>query len=98
MRRLTASGEHTGILLNISQNDSMGFKLIGTRGQSLENRHEGRGGWTVADYAGAGREALYFTVHGVKVAPGGNPAVRDWVRLSTSVQNSRTGSLSVNLT
>jgi hypothetical protein len=74
--RLTSSGEHTAVLLDIAKNDTMGFKLIGTRGQSLTNRHEGRGGWTVADYATAGREAVFFTVTGVKNAPGGNPAVR----------------------
>ena len=47
---LTSSGEHTQILLNIAQNDSMGLRLIGTRGQSKFNRHEGRGGWTVCRF------------------------------------------------
>ena len=71
---LTASGEHTGVLLDIAQNDSMRLQLVGTRGQSPTNRHEGRGGWTVKDYATAGRLGAFFRVHGVKVPPAGDPA------------------------
>lgn len=52
---LTASGEHTQILLDVvnnsQANDNLKLKLVGTRGQSATNRHEGRGGWTVQDCA-----------------------------------------------
>lgn len=76
---LTASGEHTAALLDIAAaerrrlNSSLLLTLLGTRGQSLTNRHEGRGGWTVQDYATVGREGGHFTVHGVRVPPAGDP-------------------------
>eukprot|EP00040_Diaphanoeca_grandis_P020853 m.110882 g.110882 ORF g.110882 m.110882 type:complete len:502 (+) comp28075_c1_seq6:235-1740(+) len=71
---LTSGGEHTAVLEAIAQNDSMGLRLIGSRGQSTTNRHEGRGGWTVHDYATSGRQGFFFVVHGMHVAPGGDPA------------------------
>jgi hypothetical protein len=71
---LTASGEHTHWLLETAANDSMGLELVGSRGQSLTNRHEGRGGWTVHDYATAGRPGFFFEVSGVRSPPGGDPA------------------------
>ena len=70
---LTAGGEHTGVLEAIAGNDTMHLRLIGTRGQSPTNRHEGRGGWTVQDYATAGREGFFFVVRGMAVPPGGPP-------------------------
>jgi hypothetical protein len=61
---LTASGEHTAWLLDNAKNDSMGLRLIGTRGQSSTNRHEGRGGWTVSETnAHAHAHLLHNAVH-----------------------------------
>ena len=65
---LTASGEHTQVLLDIAANYTaprLELSLVGTRGQSLSNRHEGRGGWTVHDYATSGRMGLFLVVSGV---------------------------------
>mgnify|MGYP003335007314 CR=1 FL=1 len=70
---LTASGEHTAWMMKNAANDSMKLKLIGSRGQSLTNRHEGRGGWTVQDYATYGRPGVFFHVTGIKSPPGGDP-------------------------
>ena len=70
---LTAGGENTHVLQQIAANDSLGLRLIGSRGQSPTNRHEGRGGWTVHDYATAGREGVFFAVHGIRTPPGGSP-------------------------
>ena len=70
---LTAGGEHTRWMLNNAANDSMKLELIGTRGQSLTNRHEGRGGWTVHDYATSGRPGFFFQVSKIKSPPGGDP-------------------------
>lgn len=70
---LTASGEHTAWMMKNAENDSMKLKLIGSRGQSLTNRHEGRGGWTVHDYATYGRPGVFFHVSGIKSPPGGDP-------------------------
>ena len=70
---LTAGGDHTAWMLKNAANDSMKLKLIGTRGQSLTNRHEGRGGWTVHDYATSGRPGFFFHVTGIKEPPGGDP-------------------------
>ena len=71
---LTAGGEHTAVLNKIAANDSVKLELVGTRGQSRTNRHEGRGGWTVRDYATYGRPGQIFTVAGVSMPPGGDPA------------------------
>jgi lysophospholipase L1-like esterase len=46
---LTNNGTITQTLLDIAGTDVMGVTLIGTRG-SGSNKHEGRGGWTVAAY------------------------------------------------
>jgi hypothetical protein len=73
---LTASGEHTQVLLDIAKKDSMNLTLVGTRGQSLTNRHEGRGGWTVNDYATVGRPGFFFHVSGVRTPPAGDPRTR----------------------
>lgn len=71
--QLTCSGEHTGVMQEIAKNDSMILQLVGTRGPTLTNRHEGRGGFTVHDYATSGRPCVHFFVSGVKVPPGGKP-------------------------
>lgn len=42
--------------------------LQGTRG-TAPNLHEGRGGWSIDDYTGAGRTYYRFTVSGVSVTP-----------------------------
>lgn len=70
---LVASGSITQGLLNNAGSDVMGINLIGTRG-TAPNLHEGRGGWTINDYTGAGRTYFRFTVSGVTVAPAINSA------------------------
>lgn len=62
------SGDTTQKLLDMSVTDVMKVQLIGTRG-TAPNRHEGRGGWTIADYTGPGRTYYSFTVSGVVEAP-----------------------------
>lgn len=65
----TASGEVTGELVNLFTSDAMHLTLIGTQGTG-SNKHEGRGGWTVNDYATAGRTFYRFNLTGVTTAPG----------------------------
>ena len=60
-------------LLDIAETDVTKIQLIGTRGTGV-NRHEGRGGWTVADYASSGRIYYQFTVSGVSEMPAINSA------------------------
>ncbi|MDM0086743.1 MULTISPECIES: hypothetical protein [unclassified Variovorax] len=55
-------------LLDRAAADVMKIELLGTRGTGL-NRHEGRGGWSIADYSTAGRTNYSFTVSGVTTAP-----------------------------
>lgn len=62
------AGIITQRLLDIASTNVMGVTLIGTRGTGT-NKHEGRGGWTIADYTGAGRTYYQFTVSGVTVTP-----------------------------
>lgn len=65
---LGQAGVITQRLLDIDAVDDMNINLIGTRGTGL-NKHEGRGGWTIADYTGAGRTNYRFTVSGVVAQP-----------------------------
>lgn len=65
---LVNAGTITQTLLNWSDTDTMKATLLGTRGSAL-NRHEGRGGWTVNDYATAGRTYYSFAVSGVVTPP-----------------------------
>lgn len=65
---LVNAGFITQRLLDIAVNDVMKVSLIGTRGTGL-NKHEGRGGWKIADYAGAGQSNYKFTVSGVTTSP-----------------------------
>lgn len=65
---LINAGVITQTLLDIASTDVMGVTLLGTQGFGA-NKHEGRGGWTVADYTGAGRTFYDFTVSGVVTAP-----------------------------
>ena len=62
------SGWITGALLDIAENDDMKITLIGLRG-SGSNRHEGRGGFSIALYTSAGATYYKFTVSGVTTAP-----------------------------
>lgn len=62
------SGNTTQKLLDMSATDVMKVQLIGTRGSGA-NKFEARGGWTIADYTGAGRTYYAFTVSGVVEAP-----------------------------
>lgn len=65
---LVNAGFITQRLLDIAADDVMKVSLIGTRGTGL-NKHEGRGGWKIADYAGAGQSNYKFTVSGVTTSP-----------------------------
>lgn len=64
----TNAGVITQTLLDLAATDVMGVQLIGTLGTGL-NRHEGRGGWGVANYTTAGPTYYAFTVSGVSVEP-----------------------------
>lgn len=61
-------------LLDISTTDPLKLSLVGTRGTGL-NKHEGRGGWKVEDYATAGRTYYRFTVSSVTAIPAINSAI-----------------------
>ena len=65
---LVNAGVITQRLLDIAVDDVMKVQLIGTRGTGL-NKHEGRGGWKIADYATTGRSDYKFTVSGVTTVP-----------------------------
>lgn len=71
---LVNAGTITQTLLDLAATDAMKVSLLGTRGTGA-NRHEGRGGWTVNDYATVGRTYYKFTVSGVLVAPAINSTV-----------------------
>ena len=62
------SGWITGALLDIAENDDMKITLIGLRG-SGSNRHEGRGGFSIALYTSEAATYYKFTVSGVTTAP-----------------------------
>ncbi|RKN62876.1 SGNH/GDSL hydrolase family protein [Paenibacillus ginsengarvi] len=55
----TAAGGYTEELLRLFALDRAGLSLLGTRGTGL-NRHEGRGGWKVADYCGHAESPFLF--------------------------------------
>ena len=65
---LTQDGTITQTLIDIAAADVMALNLIGTRGTGA-NKHEGRGGWTINDYATVGRTFYLFNVSGVSVNP-----------------------------
>ncbi|WP_422097478.1 hypothetical protein [Variovorax sp.] len=56
-------------LLDLAAADDMGLTLIGARGPTPENRHEGRGGYTIPDYTTAGRTYRQFNVSGIVDMP-----------------------------
>lgn len=68
------SGAITQRLLDISTTDALKTTLIGTRGAGT-NKHEGRGGWKVSDYATVGRTYYQFTVSGIAATPAINSTV-----------------------
>lgn len=55
-------------LKSIFDADSMDLTFIGTRG-STGLKHEGRGGWTIADYYGNGRKLFRVDVTGLTNSP-----------------------------
>jgi lysophospholipase L1-like esterase len=65
---LINAGIITQTLIDVAAADVMGVTLLGTRG-TAPNQHEGRGGWTVNDYATAGRTYYQFTASGVVTPP-----------------------------
>ena len=65
---LVNAGTITQTLLDIAATDVMGVTLVGTRGTGL-NKHEGRGGWKVSDYATVGPTYYSFNVSGVTTVP-----------------------------
>ena len=66
-------GVITQQILDVAANDVTKVQLIGTRG-SGDNKHEGRSGWKISDYATAGRTYVKFTVSNVTTAPTWNTA------------------------
>lgn len=68
------AGTITQRLLDISATDALKTTLIGTRGAGT-NKHEGRGGWKVSDYATVGRTYYQFTVSGITTVPAINSTV-----------------------
>lgn len=65
---LIDAGVITQTLVDVAGADAMGLTLLGTRGSGA-NKHEGRGGWTVSSYTGAGPTYYAFTVSGVTTPP-----------------------------
>lgn len=68
-----SAGVITQGLLDLSAADPLKVNLIGTRGTGL-NKHEGRGGWKIEDYATVGRTYYQFAVSGITAAPAINSA------------------------
>lgn len=64
----TNAGVITQTLLDLAATDVMGVQLVGTLGTG-SNKHEGRGGWGIANYTTAGPTYYAFTVSGVSVKP-----------------------------
>lgn len=95
---LVQGGVITQRLLDID--DVMDINLIGTRG-TAPNLHEGRGGWTIADYTGAGRTYYRFTVSGVTVTPAINATTYTYNGTTFMVQEtaltSGSGTISCNI-
>ncbi|WP_168383467.1 GDSL-type esterase/lipase family protein [Acinetobacter indicus] len=71
------AGVITQTLLDNAVNDVTKINLIGTRGTGL-NKHEGRGGWKISDYATVGRTYYAFTVSGVTTQPAINSTVYEF--------------------
>jgi hypothetical protein len=46
----TDANEYTQYLLNMFESDEMSVELLGTRGDTAQNRHEGRSGWSAEFY------------------------------------------------
>lgn len=67
------NGAITQQILDIANNDVTKVQLIGTRGDGA-NKHEGRSGWRISDYATAGRTYVKFSVSGVTTPPTWNTA------------------------
>ncbi|MEG2266897.1 MAG: hypothetical protein RSC68_21520, partial [Acinetobacter sp.] len=65
---LVGAGAITQTLLDNAATDVMGIQLVGTLGTG-SNKHEGRGGWGIANYTTAGPTYYAFTVSGVVVEP-----------------------------
>lgn len=65
---LVASNAITQTVIDVAATDVMGVQLVGTLGTG-SNKHEGRGGWGIANYTTAGPTYYAFTVSGVVVEP-----------------------------
>ena len=63
-----ANGSISKPLASVFSADPMNINLMGTLG-SPGLKHEGRGGWTTADYYGQGRLLYIFNVAGVNMPP-----------------------------
>ncbi len=82
---LVNAGFITQRLLDIAVDDAMKVQLLGTRGTGL-NKHEGRGGWKISDYATAGQSNYKFTVSGVVTTPAINSANYEFGGVTYRVQ------------
>lgn len=65
---LVAANAITQTVIDVAATDVMGVQLVGTLGTG-SNKHEGRGGWGIANYTTAGPTYYAFTVSGVVVEP-----------------------------
>lgn len=65
---LINAGVITQTLLDNAGGDAMAVSLLGTQG-TAPNKHEGRGGWTIANYTTAGPTYYDFTVSGIVTPP-----------------------------
>ncbi len=63
-----ANGSVSTSLASVFSADPMNINLIGTRGSQVV-KHEGRGGWTTADYYGQGRLLYIFNLAEVNINP-----------------------------
>lgn len=65
---LIAKGTITQTLIELQAEDPMKLTLLGTQGSGA-NKHEGRGGWSVASYTSPGVTTYRFTVSGIVEEP-----------------------------
>ncbi|WP_422096897.1 hypothetical protein [Variovorax sp.] len=84
-------------LLDIAAADDMGLTLIGARGPTPENRHEGRGGYTIPDYTTAGRTYRQFNVSGIVEMPAINASEYGNAGTVYRIQETAAGTLSCSI-
>lgn len=91
---LVNAGVITQTLLDVAATDVMGVTLLGTRGTG-SNKHEGRGGWTIAAYTSNYSDGTYgsnpFWIGGVVNFPqyltNNSLATPDWVAIHLGIND-----------